>query len=94
MAAAPADFRPAAVAGEKIKRGDGARALALEPTPDILASTRAQRRPGAVVVGLRARDDGRGRERAAQARREGAGPRGAQRRDRGGRRLRRRHRTA
>ena len=52
MAAAPADFRPAAVAGQKIKRGDGARALALEPTPDILASTRAQRRPGAVMVGF------------------------------------------
>jgi phosphopantothenoylcysteine decarboxylase/phosphopantothenate--cysteine ligase len=52
MAAAPADFRAAAVAGEKIKRGDGARAIALEPTPDILASTRAQRRPGAVVVGF------------------------------------------
>jgi phosphopantothenoylcysteine decarboxylase/phosphopantothenate--cysteine ligase len=52
MAAAPADFRPAEVAGEKIKRGDGARTIALEPTPDILASTRAQRRPGAVVVGF------------------------------------------
>lgn len=52
MAAAPADFRAAAPADEKIKRAAGARALALEPTPDILASTRAQRRPGAVVVGF------------------------------------------
>jgi phosphopantothenoylcysteine decarboxylase/phosphopantothenate--cysteine ligase len=52
MAAAPADFRPAAAAHEKLKRAGGARALALEPTPDILASTRAQRRPGAVVVGF------------------------------------------
>lgn len=52
MAAAPADFRPAQVSGEKIKRGDGARALALEPTPDILAATRGARQPGAVVVGF------------------------------------------
>ena len=52
MAAAPADFRPAAVAAQKIKRGDGALALALKPTPDILAGTRDRRRAGAVVVGF------------------------------------------
>jgi phosphopantothenoylcysteine decarboxylase/phosphopantothenate--cysteine ligase len=52
MAAAPADFRPAAVAAHKMKRGGGGLTLALEPTPDILASTRDRRRPGAVVVGF------------------------------------------
>ncbi len=52
MAAAPADFRVAGVAGQKIKRGEGPRALALEPTPVILAGTRERRRPGAVVVGF------------------------------------------
>ncbi len=52
MAAAPADFRAAAVAPEKIKRTAGDLALTLAPTPDILASTRARRRPGAVIVGF------------------------------------------
>ncbi|AHG90856.1 phosphopantothenoylcysteine decarboxylase/phosphopantothenate/cysteine ligase [Gemmatirosa kalamazoonensis] len=52
MAAAPSDFRPARVAEAKIKRGAGARAIELEPTADILASTRARRRPGAVIVGF------------------------------------------
>ncbi len=52
MAAAPADFRPAAVAPEKMKRrGDGI-TLDLAPTTDILVSTRAHRRPGAVIVGF------------------------------------------
>lgn len=52
MAAAPADFRPAATAAQKIKRGDGALTLALEPTSDILVSTRPQRRPGLFAVGF------------------------------------------
>ena len=52
MAAAPADFRPARVAEQKIKRGDGARAIELEPTADILASTRGLRRQGTVIVGF------------------------------------------
>jgi phosphopantothenoylcysteine decarboxylase/phosphopantothenate--cysteine ligase len=52
MAAAPADFRAESVAGQKIKRGAGARSIALAPTADILASTRDRRRPGAVVVGF------------------------------------------
>ncbi len=37
MAAAVADFRPAASAGSKIKRGTGKLTLDLEATPDILA---------------------------------------------------------
>jgi phosphopantothenoylcysteine decarboxylase/phosphopantothenate--cysteine ligase len=52
MAAAPADFRVAAVATSKLKKGDGVPHLSLEPTPDILASTRDARRTGAVVVGF------------------------------------------
>jgi phosphopantothenoylcysteine decarboxylase/phosphopantothenate--cysteine ligase len=52
MAAAPADFRAGTVAGQKIKRTDGALSLALEPTPDILASTRDRRRPGSIAVGF------------------------------------------
>lgn len=52
MAAAPSDFRPANVASEKIKRGAGALAIELTPNDDILAGTRALRRPGAVVVGF------------------------------------------
>jgi len=38
MAAAVADFRPKVVAGEKIKKRDGAPDVVLEPTPDILAA--------------------------------------------------------
>ena len=52
MAAAPADFRVEAPAGEKIKRRDGARQLDLAPTRDILAESRAARRQGAVIVGF------------------------------------------
>lgn len=52
MAAAPADFRPAQVAGDKIKKSARPDAVALEPTPDILLGTRAARRPGAVIVGF------------------------------------------
>ena len=52
MAAAPADFRPAQVAAQKIKRGEGALSVALTPNADILAGTRALRREGAVIVGF------------------------------------------
>ena len=52
MAAAPADFRAAGVATQKLKKGSEAPALALAHTDDILASTRALRRPGAVVMGF------------------------------------------
>ena len=37
MAAAVADYRPAARAGQKIKRGEDRKTLELLPTPDILA---------------------------------------------------------
>ena len=52
MAAAPADYRPARAAEGKIARGEGALAIQLEPTSDILAATRDVRKPGAVIVGF------------------------------------------
>ncbi len=52
MAAAPADFRPASVAEQKIKKTSSPDALELAPTRDILASTIECRRRGAVVVGF------------------------------------------
>jgi phosphopantothenoylcysteine decarboxylase/phosphopantothenate--cysteine ligase len=52
MAAAPADFRPADVAPTKIKKRSAPRQVDLEPTPDILLSTRDARKPGAIIVGF------------------------------------------
>jgi phosphopantothenoylcysteine decarboxylase/phosphopantothenate--cysteine ligase len=52
MAAAPADYRPAKPAEAKQSRGQGDVTLALEPTPDVLASTVGHRKPGAVIVGF------------------------------------------
>ena len=52
MAAAPSDFRPAEPAGEKHPRSGSALTLALAPTADVLASTKPQRKRGAVVVGF------------------------------------------
>jgi phosphopantothenoylcysteine decarboxylase / phosphopantothenate---cysteine ligase len=53
MAAAPADFRPAGIAGEKLKR-EGALDLHLEPTEDILAGLAAQRSDSQTIVGFAA----------------------------------------
>ena len=78
MAAAVADYRPAKPAREKLKRAAAARALALEPNPDILAALGAARRRGQVLVGF-ALETSRGvAERARQAAREGRRPDGAQ----------------
>lgn len=52
MAAAPADFRARAVAGQKIKKGTAVPNLEFEFTTDILTSTRVVRRPECVVVGF------------------------------------------
>lgn len=57
MAAAVADFRPAAVASSKIKKSDGLPHVVLEPTPDILAELGARRRRGQVLVGFAAETD-------------------------------------
>ncbi len=52
MAAAPADFRPAHVASEKLKKAHAPEPLTLTPTTDILASTIAARPPRLVAVGF------------------------------------------
>jgi phosphopantothenoylcysteine decarboxylase/phosphopantothenate--cysteine ligase len=54
MAAAVADFRPKAVAAEKIKKDDGLPEVLLEPTPDILAGLGRAKRPGQTLVGFAA----------------------------------------
>ena len=53
MAAAVADFRPKAVAEEKLKKDAGVPELHLEPTPDILAEL-GERRTNQVLVGFAA----------------------------------------
>jgi phosphopantothenoylcysteine decarboxylase/phosphopantothenate--cysteine ligase len=52
MAAAPADFRPAAPADQKIKKATAPASIALEPTADILASTIGARAKRLVTVGF------------------------------------------
>lgn len=75
MAAAVADFRPAAASDHKVKKDTGL-ALTLEQTPDILAGLVARRRPGQVIVGFAAEtgdDAASARQHAeAKARRKGA----------------------
>lgn len=59
MAAAVADFRPAARSEEKIVReGGGGLGLALEPTADVLAGLAGRRRDGQVLVGFAAEHGG------------------------------------
>ena len=65
MAAAVADFRPAAPAAEKIsKSGRDELSLSLEPTADVLAALSERRRPGQVLVGFAAEHGDGGVERA------------------------------
>jgi len=64
MAAAVADFRPAAIADRKLKKAAGVPEVVLEPTVDILAELGARKRPGQVVVGFAAETE-RIREHAA-----------------------------
>ena len=52
MAAAVADYRPARVSTQKMKRGAGVLRLELTPNPDILAGLAARRRPGQTFVGF------------------------------------------
>jgi phosphopantothenoylcysteine decarboxylase / phosphopantothenate---cysteine ligase len=52
MAAAPADFRAAAPAAAKIKKGKDAPVIELAPTPDILLDSGPHMRAGAVRVGF------------------------------------------
>lgn len=53
MAAAVADYRPAAPETKKLKRGGGRLNLELEPTPDILADV-ARDKGGRVLIGFAA----------------------------------------
>jgi phosphopantothenoylcysteine decarboxylase/phosphopantothenate--cysteine ligase len=52
MAAAPADYRPTSPSESKRSRIEGALAIPMEPTEDILGSTRDQRKQGSVMVGF------------------------------------------
>ncbi len=52
MSAAVADWRPAQVSAEKLKKGTGLPTLALEPTEDILAWMGANKRPAQTLVGF------------------------------------------
>ena len=52
MAAAPADYRPAAAYDAKRPRQEGALTLELLATTDILAATASLRRKGSVIVGF------------------------------------------
>jgi phosphopantothenoylcysteine decarboxylase/phosphopantothenate--cysteine ligase len=56
MAAAVADYRPAAAQSQKLKRGDTRITLDLEPTPDILAELGRDAAPhaGRILVGFAA----------------------------------------
>jgi len=54
MAAAVADYRPAAVAGQKIKKGDKDLTLELARTPDILAAVADIRSSDQLIVGFAA----------------------------------------
>ena len=64
MAAAPADFRPEAPAGNKIKRKGSGLDLHLEPTEDILARLTSERGEGQTIVGFAAEHGGDPVERA------------------------------
>ncbi len=52
MAAAPADYRPSSPSDSKRSRVEGALAIPMEPTADILGATRDQRKKGSVMVGF------------------------------------------
>jgi phosphopantothenoylcysteine decarboxylase / phosphopantothenate---cysteine ligase len=65
MAAAVADFRPKAVADEKLKKRDGVPEVVLEPTTDILAVLGERKQPGQAVVGFAAETE-HVREQAAE----------------------------
>jgi phosphopantothenoylcysteine decarboxylase / phosphopantothenate---cysteine ligase len=52
MAAAPADFRPSSPSDSKRSRIDGALAIPMEPTADVLDATRGVRKTGSIMVGF------------------------------------------
>lgn len=55
QAAAPADYKPAQTAPQKLKKqGDGALDLHLVPTPDVARAVGQQKKPGQILVGFAA----------------------------------------
>jgi phosphopantothenoylcysteine decarboxylase/phosphopantothenate--cysteine ligase len=68
MAAAVADYRPAAPETEKRPKDGAAWTVELSPTPDVLAALGAARGPEQVLVGFAADGAGRGLERAREKR--------------------------
>jgi phosphopantothenoylcysteine decarboxylase/phosphopantothenate--cysteine ligase len=59
MAAAVADFRPAAPeAGKLVREGRGDLELRLEPTADVVAAAAANRKPGQTIIGFAAEHGG------------------------------------
>jgi phosphopantothenoylcysteine decarboxylase/phosphopantothenate--cysteine ligase len=67
MAAAVADFRPAAPAGGKIKKSGRERlSLELEATPDVLSGLAARRRDGQTLIGFAAEHGDRAIERGRE----------------------------
>jgi phosphopantothenoylcysteine decarboxylase/phosphopantothenate--cysteine ligase len=72
MAAAVADYRPATVAQEKMKKGVGRLTLELVPNEDILSYAGRTKRPGQVVVGFAAETGDPRTHALEKARRKGA----------------------
>jgi phosphopantothenoylcysteine decarboxylase/phosphopantothenate--cysteine ligase len=68
MAAAVADYRPAAALASKRPKDGATWTVELEPTTDVLAALGARRRPGQVLVGFAADHGEQGLERARQKR--------------------------
>ncbi len=52
MAAAPADFSPQKLAGQKIKKANTGLQLSLKPTVDILKEMGSKKKPGQILVGF------------------------------------------
>jgi phosphopantothenoylcysteine decarboxylase/phosphopantothenate--cysteine ligase len=57
MAAAVADYRPAAAAAQKIKKTEEPLSLTLTRNPDILLSVKERKHPGLIVVGWAAESE-------------------------------------
>jgi len=72
MAAAVADFKPAAVSDSKLKKRDGVPEIVLEPTVDILAELGKRKRPGQSLVGFAAETDDLRKNAAAKLGAKGA----------------------
>jgi phosphopantothenoylcysteine decarboxylase/phosphopantothenate--cysteine ligase len=68
MAAAVADYRPAAPETEKRPKDGASWTVELTPTTDVLAALGAARTPGQVLVGFAADGAGKGLERAREKR--------------------------